>query len=55
MARKIDTVTTSQDMDHLWGEIHRLREGTATVKVDRETLTRLLIDHGKLLNHYEKS
>lgn len=52
MARKIDTVTTSDDMDHLWGEINKLREGTTTVKVDREVLTRLLLDHGKLLNSY---
>lgn len=51
---KIDTETTSSDMDHLWGEVHRTREGTATVKVDKATLTRLLIDHGRLLNHYEK-
>lgn len=55
MARKIDTVTTADDMDHLWGEINRLRDGTTTLKVDRERLTRLLLDHGRLLNYYEKA
>lgn len=54
MAKKlIDTVTTSQDMDHLWGALHKLRDGTPTVKVDKDTLTRLLLDHGKLLKFYE--
>lgn len=50
----IDTVTTADDMDHLWGEVNKLREGTTTVKIDRQVLTRLLLDHGKLLNYYEK-
>lgn len=50
----LHTETTADDMNHLWGSIHKLREGTDTVKVDRETLTRLLLDHGKLLNYYEK-
>lgn len=53
MKPKLHIETTSNDMDHLWGEINKLREGTATVKVDREVLTRLLLDHGKLLNYYE--
>ena len=50
---KIDTVLTSSDMDHLWGEVNKLREGTPTVKVSRDVLTRMLLDHGKLLNYYE--
>lgn len=50
---KIDTAVTSADMDHLWGEVNKLRDGTTTVKVDRQVLTRLLLDHGKLLNYYE--
>ena len=52
---KVNTATTSEDMDHLWGSINATRDGTPTVKVDKETLTRLLLDHGKLLNHYEKN
>ena len=55
VATKIDTLTTSQDMDHLWGQVHKVREKTPTVSVDKETITRLLIDHGKLLNWYEKT
>lgn len=53
-ATRIDTLVTSRDMDHLWGEVDKVRTGTPTVKVDKEVLTRLLLDHGKLLNHYEK-
>lgn len=54
MTKKIDTLTTSQDMDHLWGSIHATRDSTTTVKVDKEVITRLLLDHQKLLNAYEK-
>jgi hypothetical protein len=50
---KIDTLATSQDMDHLWGIVNGARDGTTAVKVDKATLTRLLLDHGKLLNYYE--
>lgn len=53
-ATKVDTLVTSRDMDHLWGEVNKVREGTTTVKVDKEVITRLLLDHHKLLNHYEK-
>ena len=52
---KIDELATSQDMDHLWGEVNKLREGTTSVKLDREVVTRLLLDHGKLLNFYERN
>lgn len=52
---KVNTATTSADMDHLWSSVHATRDATPTVKVDKETLTRLLLDHGKLLNHYEKN
>lgn len=55
LATKVDTLTTSRDMDHLWGELHKLRQGSTSVKVDKEVLTRLLLDHGKLLNFYEKN
>lgn len=54
MTRKIDTVTTSEDMDHLWSHIHATRDSTSSVKVDKAVLTRLLLVHGQLLNHYEK-
>lgn len=50
MARKVDLDTTSADMDHLWGEIHRARDSTSTVKVSKDVLARLLVDHGRLLN-----
>lgn len=53
-ATDVDCLTTSQDMDHLWGEIHKTRDSSTTVKVDKATMTRLLLDHGKLLNWYEK-
>ena len=53
-ANKIDTLATSQDMDHLWGEVNKARDGTVSIKVDKATLTRLLLDHGKFLNMYEK-
>jgi hypothetical protein len=49
----IDTVLTSQCMDHLWGEVNKARDGTTAIKVKREVLVRLLLDHGKLLNYYE--
>lgn len=52
---KIDCLATSQDMDHLWGEVHKVREGTTTVKVSKEVLTRLLLDHRNLLEYYERS
>ena len=52
---KVNTATTSEDMNHLWSSVHATRDTTPTVKVDKETLTRLLLDHGKLLNHYEKN
>lgn len=51
---KVNTATTSADMDHLWGSVHATRDSTTTVKVDKEVITRLLMDHAKLLNHYEK-
>ena len=50
---KIDTLATSQDMDHLWGIVNGSRDGTTNIKVDKAVLTRLLLDHGKLLNYYE--
>jgi hypothetical protein len=49
----IDTVLTSQCMDHLWGTVNAARDGSIQIKVDKATLTRLLLDHGKLLNYYE--
>jgi hypothetical protein len=49
----IDTVLTSQCMDHLWGSVNAARDGSIQIKVDKATLTRLLLDHGKLLNYYE--
>lgn len=52
---KVNTATTSEDMNHLWGHIHATRDTSSSVKVDKETLTRLLLDHGKLLNHYERN
>jgi hypothetical protein len=52
---KIDTQVTSDDMDHLWGEVHKSRDGTAHVKVSKEVLTRLLLDHGNLLNYYSRT
>lgn len=55
MSKRIDTETTSSDMDHLWGSVHATRDSTSTVKVDKPTLTRLLLDHGRLLNYYEKN
>jgi hypothetical protein len=51
----IDTLATSQDMDHLWGTVNAARDGSIVVKIDKATLTRLLLDHGKLLNYYEKN
>lgn len=52
---KIDTSVTSEDMDQLWGHIHATRDTTPTVKVDKVVLTRLLMDHQKLLVAYEKN
>ena len=52
--RKIDTTATAADLDHLWGTVNGARDGTASIKVSKEVLTRLLLDHGKLLNIYEK-
>ena len=51
---KIETVLSSQDMNHLWGEVNKARDGTVSIKVNREVITRLLLDHGKLLNYYER-
>jgi hypothetical protein len=51
---KINCQVTSSDMDHLWGEVNKARDGTVAIKVNREVLTRLLLDHGKLLNYYER-
>lgn len=48
---KVDTVTTSDDMDHLWGEVNKTNG--KHVRVSREVLSRLLLDHGRLLNYYE--
>ena len=50
MTRKVDLHATSADMDHLWGEIHKTRDGTPTVKVDKVILSRLLIDHNRIIN-----
>ena len=52
---KVDLDLTSEDMNHLWGSVHATRDTTPTVKVDKAVITRLLLDHGKLLNHYEKN
>jgi hypothetical protein len=52
---KIDTQVTSDDMDHLWGVINSSRDGTTQVKVDKKILTRLLLDHGNLLNYYSRT
>lgn len=54
MMKKIDTLITSQDADHLWGEVNKTRDGSATVKLDKEVVSRLLLSHGQLLNYYEK-
>ena len=44
---------TSADMDKLWGLAHKAKDDKSVVKLDRGTLVRLLIDHGKLLNYFE--
>lgn len=46
--------TTGDDMTELWDSINATRINTPTVKAHKATLTRLLIDHQKLLNFYEK-
>jgi hypothetical protein len=51
---KIDCQATSQDMDHLWGRVNDSRTSSKAITVDKATLTRLLLDHGKLLNYYER-
>jgi hypothetical protein len=48
--QKVDYATTSQDMDHLWGSIHATRDSTSVVKVDKAVLSRLLVDHNRLVN-----
>lgn len=50
--RVVDTSTTSDDMDHLWGVVNAARPKAQQVVVNKEVLTRLLLDHGKLLNYY---
>jgi hypothetical protein len=52
MRPKINTETTSDDMDYLWGMINTSREKTTVVSVNKEVMTRLLLDHGRLLNYY---
>jgi hypothetical protein len=52
---KVNLDTTSADMDQLWSSIHAARDGTAYVKAHKATLTRLLMDHQKLLVAYEKN
>ncbi|CAB5156046.1 hypothetical protein UFOVP149_45 [uncultured Caudovirales phage] len=47
---KVDLDLTSEDMNTLWGSVHATRDTSTTVKVDKATLTRLLMDHSKLLN-----
>lgn len=51
---KVDLDVTSDDMDHLWGSVHATRDTTPTVKVDKAVLTRLLMDHQKMLNEVLK-
>ena len=50
--KKIDEQVTSQDMDHLWSAVNNARERSTNIFVNKEVLTRLLLDHGKLLNYY---
>lgn len=50
---KLDLKTTSTDMDCMWGLVHKAKSDTATIKISRKILCDLLLDHGKLLNHYE--
>jgi hypothetical protein len=40
---------STDDMDYLHGELHKLREGTTIVKVTAKALAALLRDHAKLL------
>lgn len=36
--------------DELWGAIHKTRKGSKTVRVNIESLSRLLMDHSELIN-----
>lgn len=40
-----DTHTTTDTLDRLHGELHKLREGSTMVKVQAEDLRALLHDH----------
>lgn len=51
---KIDEQVTSADMDHLWGVVNAARDKSTHVKVDKVVLTRLLLDHGNLLEYYNR-
>jgi hypothetical protein len=46
--------STSDDLDALWGAIHKLRSGTAKVKVEAAVLVRVLTDFGNMVDLFEE-
>lgn len=41
---------TSDDHDAVWGAINKVRKGAGMVKVPKDTLTNVMLDHGALMN-----
>jgi hypothetical protein len=46
---------TSDDLDALWGAIHKLRQGTTMVKVEATTLVRVLTDFGNMADLFKET
>lgn len=47
-------VTTDTQHHALWSAINAVRETSTTVKVDKDALRALLVDHGDMVGRLEK-
>lgn len=51
---KLDLQVTAADVDSLWKAANKARDDLSVIKLSKGQLVRLLLDHGRLLEYYEK-
>jgi hypothetical protein len=47
--KRLKYEASTDDLDHLWKALEKLRQGSASVKVEKEALTRVLLDYGRMV------
>lgn len=48
LTKRLKFEASTDDLDHLWGSLDKLRQNSTTVKVEKDALTRVLLDYTRM-------